>query len=153
MSNMERFEASRAYWSEVFDPQTKVERHLMTLIAFQDLLMQRSMTAALSATEPRQAVNSERRQNDLIVSIDRLVQVVTTVQRRRVEATLPPDESLAKAAASNVIEMPKRRSSASRPHLEPNQVPALHPFGPSRATEPRKRGARFALKLDDPSAA
>jgi len=149
---MERFEASRAYWSEAFDPQTKVERHLMTLIAFQDLLMQRSMTAALSATEPRQAVNSERRQNDLIVSIDRLVQVVTTVQRRRIEATLPPANPSAKAA-SNVIEMPKRRSSASRPHLEPNQVPALHPFGPPRTAEPRKRGARFALNLDDPSAA
>jgi hypothetical protein len=140
MTNMEKFEQARTYWAEAFQPQTKVERHLITLIAFQDLLVQRSMTQALSSPDDRKAASGERRQNALIESIDRLVNIAATVQSRR---PLPPEPP------SKVVEMPKRRT------LDPDPMPGLDAFGPSRATSDatRKRGTKFALDLHDRTAA
>lgn len=150
MTNMERFEQSKNYWSAAFDPQTAVERRLVTLIAFEDLLFERSMIEALSSADSKKAMSGERRQNGLAVSIDRLVQIMTTVQRRRLDASLPP------TPPSNVIEMPKRSARTSAravAHLEPASVPSLHPFGSARAAEPRKRSLRTTLNFPLASAA
>ena len=159
MTNMERFEAARNYWSEIFEPQTKAERHLATLIAFQDLLMQRSMTEALSAPETSKAMSGERRQNALIVSIERLVHVLTTVQHRRMGITAPPTQP------AKVIEMPKRTPKAkaitraveaSDPaltELEPDQMPDIFPLQPSRADGPRPWVPRYKLNIRNKPAA
>jgi hypothetical protein len=152
MTNMERFELSKQYWSDAFNPQSRVEGRLMTLIAFQDLLFERSMTVALSSPDPRKAASAERRQNDLILSIERLVQITATLQHRRLEASVPP------TLPTNVIEMPKRTNApAGRPtpvaQLDVDAAPSLHPFGSARSVEPRKRSARTALDLRNAPAA
>lgn len=83
MDNMEKFKLVQKYWSESLGPMSKLERRLVTFIAFQDLLVERSMTEALSSPVSRKAKAAEVRHGGVVETLERLLGIMNTIQQRK----------------------------------------------------------------------
>lgn len=82
LTNMEKLEQVRAGWVSILRLEPNpIANRLITFIAFQDLLFERSMTTALSATSPNAAAEGEWRQNALSKTLDRLVRLAMDLDK------------------------------------------------------------------------